>query len=85
MAKPSTVPLVWTLPGFSRHEGWSYTVPAMHCGHCEAAISAELNAVDGVEAVDVDLESKRVVVSGSELSDEALRAAIQEAGYEVTA
>jgi len=66
-------------------EKMSYTVPAMHCGHCEAAVTEELNAIDGVEAVEVDLESKRVVVSGSQLSDEPLRAAIEAAGYEVAA
>jgi copper chaperone CopZ len=54
----------------------------MHCGHCKAAVSAELAGVEGVEAVDVDLESKRVVVRGRDLSDEALRSAIDEAGYE---
>jgi len=66
-------------------EQMSYSVPGMHCGHCEAAVTEELNAIDGVEAVEVDLESKRVVVSGSQLSDEPLRAAIEEAGYEVAA
>ncbi len=59
-----------------------YSVPGMHCGHCKAAVTEELEAVSGVRAVDVDLESKRVVVSGSGLSDETLRAAIAEAGYE---
>ena len=60
----------------------SYTVPGIHCAHCKAAVSEELAGVAGVESVDVDLDSKRVTVSGSELSDEALRAAIAEAGYE---
>ena len=62
-----------------------YSVPGMHCAHCEAAVARELNAVDGVEAVDVDLESKRVTVKGQGLDDAALRAAIDEAGYEVAA
>ena len=38
--------------------------------------------MDGVEAVVVDLESKIVTIQGRELSDEKLRAAIHEAGYE---
>jgi copper chaperone CopZ len=59
-----------------------YTVPAMHCGHCERAIKEELAAVDGVIAVTVDLETKLVTVTGDELDDGALRAAIEEAGYE---
>lgn len=60
----------------------TYTVPGMHCGHCKAAVEEEVGAVDGVEAVDVDLETKAVTVRGSGLDDGALRAAIGEAGYE---
>jgi copper chaperone len=60
----------------------TYSVPGMHCGHCKQAVEDELSAVEGVSAVDADLESKLVRVSGSGLSDEALRAAIEEAGYE---
>jgi copper chaperone CopZ len=63
-------------------ETLTYTVPGMHCGHCKQAVSGELSAVEGVEAVDVDLESKLVTVVGSRLDDAALRAAIDEAGYE---
>jgi copper chaperone len=59
-----------------------YTVPAMHCGHCEQAVTEELEAVPGVEGVVVDLDTKRVTVTGSRLDDEKLRAAIEEAGYE---
>ncbi len=60
----------------------SYTVPGMHCGHCEQAVSEELAAVEGVESVDVDLETKVVTVIGAGLDDARLRAAIDEAGYE---
>ena len=59
-----------------------YTVPGMHCGHCEAAIKEEVSAVPGVDAVVVDLETKRVEVTGTALDDAAIRAAIEEAGYE---
>jgi copper chaperone len=62
-------------------EKLTYTVPGMHCGHCQAAVDQELSAVSGVESVQVDLDSKLVVVVGEGLSDEALRAAIEEAGY----
>jgi copper chaperone CopZ len=54
----------------------------MHCGHCEAAVSAEVGAVAGVESVDVDLDGKLVTVRGSVLDDAAIRAAIDEAGYQ---
>jgi copper chaperone len=59
-----------------------YTVPDMSCGHCEAAVTKEISALPGVESVVVDLDSKRVEVTGSELDDAAIRAAIDEAGYE---
>lgn len=60
----------------------TYNVPGMSCGHCEKAVSAELLEVVGVEAVDVDLDSKLVRVRGSELDDVRLRMAIEQAGYE---
>lgn len=59
-----------------------YTVPDMHCGHCERAVSEEVSAVPGVESVAVDLETKQVTVVGDVLDDSKLRAAINEAGYE---
>lgn len=60
----------------------TYTVPGMHCGNCKAAVDRELRLVGGVQEVDVDLETKRVLVRGEDLDDRALRAAIEEAGYE---
>ena len=63
-------------------ETLSYTVPAMHCGHCERAVKEEVSAVTGVSEVAVDLESKIVTVTGSAFDDMAVRAAIEEAGYE---
>ncbi len=60
----------------------TYTVPDMSCGHCKSAVASELGSVPGVAGVDVDLETKRVVVRGEDLDDGALRAAIVEAGYE---
>jgi copper chaperone len=60
----------------------TFSVPAMHCGHCERAVRDEVSAVTGVNSVDVDLETKLVTVTGDALDDAALRAAIVEAGYE---
>ena len=54
----------------------------MSCEHCKAAVREELSAIPGVESVAVDLDRKLVKVSGSALEDGALRAAIDEAGYE---
>lgn len=61
----------------------SYRVPGMHCGHCEASVKREVGAVAGVEVVEVDLETKLVTVRGERLEDAALRAAIDEAGFDV--
>jgi copper chaperone len=60
----------------------TYSVPGMHCGHCKAAVEREIADVPGVEAVLVDLETKKVLVRGEPLDDDAIRAAIDEAGYE---
>lgn len=60
----------------------TYTVPDMSCGHCKKAVTEELTQVPGVESVEVDLKTKLVVVQGEGLEDAALRAAIEEAGYE---
>ena len=59
-----------------------YTVPGMSCGHCSAAITHEVEKVEGVTGVAVDLEVKRVRVSGNRVDDAAVRAAIDEAGYD---
>ena len=62
----------------------TYTVPGMSCSHCESAVTEEVEQVAGVRSVEVDLETKHVVVRGSDLSDDAVRDAIREAGYEAT-
>ncbi len=64
-------------------EAVTYHVPGMTCAHCKAAVTEELSGVAGVEAVSVNLDTKIVEVSGQGLEDGALRAAIDEAGYEV--
>jgi len=63
----------------------TYTVPDMSCDHCVVAITEEVSEVDGVASVQVDLASKRVEVEGPNLDDAAIRAAIDEAGYEALA
>ena len=60
----------------------TYLVPGMHCGHCKAAVENELLELEGVDAVEADLESKIVTINGRGLEDERLRAAIEDAGYE---
>ncbi|MFL5963453.1 MAG: heavy-metal-associated domain-containing protein [Gaiellaceae bacterium] len=61
----------------------TYSVPGMSCEHCKTAITNEVSAVDGVQTVEVDLATKQVAVRGDGLSDQAVRAAIDEAGYDI--
>jgi copper chaperone len=60
----------------------TFNVPKIHCAHCSAAITEELSGMAGVESVEVDLDAKVVTIHGKALDDTALRAAIEEAGYE---
>ncbi|MFP5486727.1 MAG: heavy-metal-associated domain-containing protein [Acidimicrobiia bacterium] len=61
----------------------TFSVPGMTCGHCESAVKQEVGAVPDVTGVEVDLETKDVVVTGTSLDRDALVAAIDEAGYDV--
>jgi len=69
--------------GISSESAVEYAVPGVSCAHCERAIVAGVGEVEGVESVAVDLEAKTVLVRGRELSEPALRAAIEAAGYDV--
>jgi copper chaperone CopZ len=62
-----------------------YTVQGMTCSHCVLSVREEVSEVAGVESVDVDLASGRMTVTGRDVSDDAVRAAVAEAGYEVAA
>ncbi|MER6093971.1 heavy-metal-associated domain-containing protein [Streptomyces bluensis] len=62
----------------------TYTVTGMSCGHCAASITEEVVEVPGVTKVDVDVPSGLVTVRGESADDATVRAAIVEAGYEVT-
>ena len=61
------------------------TVAGMTCGHCSAAVTEELTALDGVEGVAVDLRpgalSTVVVTASRPLGGDEVRAAVEEAGY----
>ena len=59
-------------------------VPAISCGHCRNAIEGAVGQLDGVDAVTVDIESKRVTVRyAAVVGQETVVAAIEDAGYEV--
>ncbi|GAA2491716.1 heavy-metal-associated domain-containing protein [Streptomyces longisporus] len=61
-----------------------YKVSGMTCGHCEGAVSQEMSALDGVSAVQAVAKTGEVTVtSAAPLDEEAVRAAVDEAGYEL--
>jgi len=60
----------------------TYTVDGMTCGHCEAAVRQEVEALDGVTVLQVSAADKVLVVESDEvLDDAAVIAAVDEAGY----
>ncbi|WP_424891897.1 heavy-metal-associated domain-containing protein [Streptomyces sp. XH2] len=62
-----------------------YRVTGMTCGHCESAVKEELSALASVTSVQAVAASGEVtVVSAAPLDEEAVRAAVDEAGYELT-
>ena len=61
----------------------TYTVAGMTCSHCVVSISEEVAEVPGVHAVDVDLASGRLIISGDGVREDDVLAAVAEAGYEV--
>ncbi|MCW2785756.1 MAG: copper chaperone [Marmoricola sp.] len=61
------------------------TVSGMTCAHCVASVTEEVSEIHGVEEVRVDLATGSLTVLGSEpLELEVVRAAVVEAGYELT-
>ena len=63
----------------------TYSVSGMTCGHCVSAVTEELSKLDGVTDVQVDLAARTATVTSDQpLDAEAVRAAVDEAGYEVT-
>jgi copper chaperone CopZ len=63
---------------------YSGTVAGMTCGHCVASVTEELQEIPGVEQVDVVLETGAITVSSAQpLDDATVRAAVEEAGYQL--
>ncbi len=62
----------------------TYTVNGMTCQHCVNAVTTELCGLDGVREVQIDLSTGGVTVtSDTPLDQGAVRAAVDEAGYEL--
>jgi copper chaperone len=63
-----------------------YTVTGMSCNHCVQSVTEEISKIDGVSEVAVDLSSGAVTVrSSTPISDADIRAAVEEAGYDLAA
>jgi copper chaperone CopZ len=62
----------------------TYTVTGMTCGHCVASVTEEISELDGVTDVAVDLPTGAVTVTSTKPLDSAdVRAAVEEAGYQL--
>ncbi|MFC9425480.1 heavy-metal-associated domain-containing protein [Streptomyces sp. NPDC056987] len=62
-----------------------YQVTGMTCGHCEGAVAGEISGIEGVTSVQAAAATGEVtVVSQAPLDEAAVRAAVDEAGYELT-
>ena len=63
----------------------TYRVSGMSCGHCVGSVTEAVGAVPGVDRVDVDLARGLVTVTGGAVvDDDAVRRAVDDAGYEMT-
>ena len=59
-----------------------YKVTGMSCGHCEASVRGEVSKLAGVEDVQASAASGTLtIVASTELADDAVIAAVDEAGY----
>ena len=61
----------------------TYRVSGMTCSHCVLSVKEEVSEVEGVEGVDVELASGAVTVTGTAFDDDAVRTAVEDAGYSV--
>ena len=61
----------------------TYTVTGMTCEHCVASVTEEVTELPGVDAVEVELATGTLTVEGTADAD-AVRGAVEEAGYELT-
>jgi copper chaperone len=69
----------------SRADSQTFNVAGMSCEHCVAAVTEEVGQVAGVSDVAVDLASGALVVHGSDVDGEAVRTAVETAGYSLVA
>lgn len=62
----------------------TYTVTGMTCGHCVSSVTEEVQEIPGVESVDVVLQTGALTItSGEQIDDAVVKAAVEEAGYQL--
>ena len=62
----------------------TYTVTGMTCGHCVASVTEEVQEIPGVQDVSVVLDTGAVTVTSDQgVDDAAVKAAVEEAGYQL--
>lgn len=59
-------------------------IDGMTCSHCEASVTKALKEVSGVENVDVYLSTKEVKVTHNDVSNEKLKEAVEDIGFDVS-
>lgn len=59
------------------------SIDGMHCEHCSAAVAEALQALPGVQNVQISLPDKQAVLEAGSNSDESLRNAIEDIGFDV--
>ncbi len=59
----------------------SYTVHGMTCEHCVASVRETVSEIEGVGDIAVELDSGALLVTGEGFTDDAVKAAVEEAGY----
>jgi Cu+-exporting ATPase len=61
-------------------------IEGMSCNHCKMRVEKALGEIEGVDNVTVDLEAKKATMEiVSEVGDDVLKEAVEDAGYDVTA
>lgn len=60
-----------------------FKVEGMTCDHCVAAVKQEVGGLEGAREVNVELTSGKLTIRGESVDPDAVRAAVEEAGYEL--
>lgn len=60
----------------------TYTIPAIHCGHCTRTIEMEVGELQGVQTVQADEAAKKVVITfEAPATEETIKSLLAEINY----